>query len=209
METIKIPPEVLSSLPEAPPPLAADPIPPVVEPAMIQAVLRPAPSTAPKPKPALLKKVAQHHSAPQPLVTQKPPQHDMESRPTKLAYMQDEPEIETKTEATASIRNTTPTPYRPPDGQAAYLNNPKPSYPMVARRRGYEGIVLLNVMVNIRGRPDAVSVKRGSGHHVLDRAALRAVRQWHFIPAKRAGEPVNASVEVPIQFTLSNGKTKS
>jgi protein TonB len=83
-----------------------------------------------------------------------------------------------------------------------YDRNPKPPYPRAARRRGYEGVVLLKVEILPNGRVGEIQVKRSSGHSMLDRSALKTVRKWRFIPAKRAGEPIRIWAEVPIKFDL-------
>jgi protein TonB len=80
--------------------------------------------------------------------------------------------------------------------------NPIPDYPDIARDRGWEGLVVLSVAVASDGRAESVSVARSTGHDVLDRAARDAVRRWRFEPARRAGMPVAATVEVPIRFRL-------
>lgn len=85
---------------------------------------------------------------------------------------------------------------------AAYLHNPKPSYPAVARSRHWEGRVVLRVKVLPDGRCGEVAVQQGSGHDVLDEAALEAVRGWNFVSAKRGGRPVESWVNIPIVFKL-------
>lgn len=87
---------------------------------------------------------------------------------------------------------------------AAYLNNPPPVYPPVARRRGEAGTVRLRVAVSAEGLPDAVSLQLGSGSHWLDRAALEAVRRWRFVPARRDGTAVASTIIVPIVFRLED-----
>ena len=85
---------------------------------------------------------------------------------------------------------------------AAYLNNPAPYYPSSAKKRGVQGKVLLSVVVKSDGTPLTVDISRSSGSSTLDMAALDAVKQWRFVPAKRSGQSVQASVIVPIEFKI-------
>lgn len=92
--------------------------------------------------------------------------------------------------------------YVPPSFGASYLHNPKPAYPLMARRRGLQGLVRLDVKVNAEGIPTSVKIKDSSGHEALDEAALTAVWHWRFAPARRGGEAVDGSVVVPVRFNL-------
>ena len=85
---------------------------------------------------------------------------------------------------------------------AAYLNNPAPEYPPVARRRGEEGRVLLSVAVCPAGWAERIEVRASSGSPRLDRAALEAVRRWRFVPANQNGVAVASRIVVPIVFRL-------
>lgn len=78
----------------------------------------------------------------------------------------------------------------------------KPRYPESARRQGAEGITLLKVQVSDRGLVSDVLVERSAGHHDLDLAAMEAVQQWRFEPAKRGNQPVTVWVMLPVRFTL-------
>jgi outer membrane biosynthesis protein TonB len=49
-----------------------------------------------------------------------------------------------------------------------YLNAARPSYPLMARMRGYEGMVLLAVQVLPDGRAGEVRIKKSSGYALLD-----------------------------------------
>lgn len=91
-----------------------------------------------------------------------------------------------------------------PRFDAAYLHNPKPTYPLLARRRGVEGKVLLKVQVSAAGLAEQVQIAQSSGHDSLDEAALNTVRAWRFVPAQRGDTPVAAAVLVPITFKLEN-----
>jgi protein TonB len=89
---------------------------------------------------------------------------------------------------------------------AAYGTNPRPPYPLAARRLGLEGRVLLDVLVRPDGRAAEVRVRESSGHRILDDSAADTVRtRWRFVPARRGGQPVESRVTVPIRFELRRG----
>lgn len=92
-----------------------------------------------------------------------------------------------------------------PSSDAAYLRNPAPAYPSIARRLREQGLVVLRVFVQPDGRPSEVAVGTSSGSRRLDSAARDAVRAWTFVPAHRGREPVAAWVLVPVHFRLDNG----
>jgi TonB family protein len=83
-----------------------------------------------------------------------------------------------------------------------YSGNPKPPYPEIARRRGYEGTVRLAVEVLASGKVGGVRIKISSGYEILDQSALKAVKEWRFIPARFSGVPITSTVIVPIMFQL-------
>ncbi|MFM7142146.1 MAG: energy transducer TonB, partial [Alphaproteobacteria bacterium] len=77
-----------------------------------------------------------------------------------------------------------------------------PAYPPDARRRGLEGLVLLEAVLDVEGNVEP-GVKVLQSVPELDRAAIEAVRQWRFQPARgRDGSPVRVILEIPIRFVL-------
>jgi len=106
----------------------------------------------------------------------------------------------------ATVVSTAPVADSEPDYQARYLNNPRPDYPMVARRMGWQGTVILNVEVLAEGACGALSVFRSSGHEVLDNAAINTVKTWRFTPARHAGRAVSQWFKVPINFSLEDNE---
>lgn len=96
-------------------------------------------------------------------------------------------------------------PFVPPDGRAAYRDNPQPIYPQAARRRGMQGVAIVAALVREDGTVAEAAVSQGSGHAILDQAAVDAVRAWRFAPATRGGRPVSARIEIPIAFRLTEG----
>lgn len=99
---------------------------------------------------------------------------------------------------------TRPEAIEPPHFDVAYLNNPRPAYPPMARKLGMEGVVLLRVDVSAKGTPDKIVIAHSSGASLLDEAAVKAVQGWTFVPARRGEAPIPHPVEVPIRFQLKN-----
>jgi len=83
-----------------------------------------------------------------------------------------------------------------------YRKNPPPGYPRLARRRGYQGTVILEVLVLRDGTPGKVQVFRSSGYRSLDKAAAKAVKKWSFAPGSENGNPVDMRVRIPVRFQL-------
>lgn len=80
--------------------------------------------------------------------------------------------------------------------------NLAPPYPRVARQRGWEGIVRLEVFVGKDGVPGSVGIQESSGYGVLDRAASQTVEKWKFSPARSGVMRFSSRITIPIQFTL-------
>jgi TonB family protein len=78
---------------------------------------------------------------------------------------------------------------------------PQPEYPAAARQAGLEGVVLAEARVDGTGRVSDARVLRGSSPE-LDLAALEALRQWRFEPARRGGEPLAYRYRQEFRFAL-------
>ena len=83
-----------------------------------------------------------------------------------------------------------------------YGKNPGLVYPPLALRRGFEGRVVLRVLVSKEGLALKVALAKSSGHAILDIAAIKAVREWVFKPGKLNGVPVDMWVKVPVVYKL-------
>jgi TonB family protein len=81
------------------------------------------------------------------------------------------------------------------------LDQPRPSYPMGARRLNQEGTVVLNVLVDENGTVTEVELIRGVAEE-LDGAAIRAVRGWTYKPARKDGVDVKVWKPEKIVFKL-------
>ena len=75
-------------------------------------------------------------------------------------------------------------------------------YPEALRQDGVEGRVVLQAQVETSGRLTGVRINKSSGHQELDRAALIAVRQWVFRPARQGEKATSQQVLIPVEFRV-------
>lgn len=83
-----------------------------------------------------------------------------------------------------------------------YRVNPPPEYPGIARKRGYQGTVVLEVLVDQNGRVGDLRLFASSGHSILDRSAMASVKGWLFEPGMKGGKKIDMWVRVPVRFEL-------
>ena len=79
----------------------------------------------------------------------------------------------------------------------------QPDYPVLARQVRVQGQVVLRAVISREGTIENLQVL--SGHPMLVRAAVDAVRQWRYRPYQLNGEPVEVETEVRVNFVLSGG----
>ena len=190
----------------------------------------PAPAAPPEKAPAVKRKAAKPEAKP-PLSRPSPPRLPQPAAASKREGQQESP-IKTKASAAApgaaaGVASAPPSGdkggHSPAGGtrgrpviagnhqtvaQAAAApmpGNPRPDYPPLARRRGYEGRVVIRASVAPDGGVASAAVGQSSGYGILDRAALQAVKRWRFRPAQRGGQPVATVLDVPVVFRLEQG----
>lgn len=76
-------------------------------------------------------------------------------------------------------------------------------YPEEARRRGIQGRVILDFVVDTEGRTQDVRVLK-SLHPLCDSSAVAALEQTRFVPGRRDGEPIPVRMRLPVRFRLVN-----
>jgi len=202
VELVQLPPP--APLPVEPPPLPpAPPVPVKAVPPPPQVRPRPvsvAPSAAParRPRPVAL---------PAPVVPV-PAEAAAESPADSVRSGSSNSGSEGEARGSGSANTGSPgsaaAPAQESPARPAATGNPRPLYPMSARRAGREGRVLLRVAVSPAGTATEVAVIDSSGTTSLDEAAVTAVREWHFVPAERAGQTIESLVRVPITFRLTD-----
>jgi len=79
-----------------------------------------------------------------------------------------------------------------------------PVYPPEAKQANIEGTVVLKIQILSSGRTGSISVYRSSGNSQLDQAAIDAVENWQFIPAKNGstGQAISCNIIQPIAFQI-------
>lgn len=83
------------------------------------------------------------------------------------------------------------------------VSSTDPRYPPAARNREIEGTVYVKMLVSSGGSVENAFVARSSGNEALDGAAVEAVYNWNFSPAKDTyGSPVRCYITMPVNFVL-------
>lgn len=108
-------------------------------------------------------------------------------------------ETEASTAATATPAQSKPVWVSKP----TFARQPKaPRYPKLARKRGQEGTVWLDVWLDEQGQQARLEVAQSSGLDMLDQSALKAVSKWRFKPLKQNGVAMASRVRIPVEFSL-------
>ena len=92
-----------------------------------------------------------------------------------------------------------------PGGKDALIeflkNNMK--YPEAARKKGIEGRVICQFIVDRDGTITDVTVVRSGGHPSLDKEAVRVIKAMpKWIPGEKDGQKVRVKYTVPLNFRL-------
>jgi periplasmic protein TonB len=85
---------------------------------------------------------------------------------------------------------------------ARYRQKTPPLYPQRAVELGQQGNVMLHAKIMPSGLPEEIKIVESSGHRLLDKAALAAVRTWVFEPTNINGNAIVSWVRVPVNFVI-------
>lgn len=80
----------------------------------------------------------------------------------------------------------------------------KPDYPAECRRKRQQGKVAVEMEIGEDGRAFNVTVAKSSGYLELDAAAVKAVREARFAPARSGGRPVASKAGITLEFKLDH-----
>jgi protein TonB len=95
--------------------------------------------------------------------------------------------------------------YRPGSGVEVprVIREVKPQYTADAMRAKVQGVVVVEAVVQPDGSVGNVQVVRSLDQTFgLDQEALKAAKQWRFVPGTRFGRPVPVAVFIELTFTL-------
>lgn len=95
--------------------------------------------------------------------------------------------------------------YRPGTGieNPVVLREVKPQYTADAMRAKIQGVVILECVILADGTVGQVSVVKSLDPVFgLDQEAIKAAKQWRFVPAKKSGQAVAIAVNIELAFTL-------
>ncbi len=81
-------------------------------------------------------------------------------------------------------------------------DNRPPIYPADALNARIEGRVVLRLKISANGSVSSCRLETSSGHAGLDQSAIRAVANWKFAPARRAGEAVEHEILKAFNFVI-------
>ena len=172
-----------------PPPAPEPPPPPVVEPP------KPLPPSTPKPVP--LPQVTPHPQEVKP-VPKAPPKPNPPPKPQELPPPKPQPSVAVPPAPAPSQARVKV------DKPPAPRRRIKPEYPKGARERGEEGDVTLEFEVSAKGTVDNVQIVKSCGFPELEQAAIRAVKQARFEPARRGSAKVPSTARLTLTFQLKN-----
>lgn len=86
--------------------------------------------------------------------------------------------------------------------------NCRDDYPFFARVFGDEGTTELAFTVAADGTVSGVKVSKSSGSDRLDDAALECVSRWHYRPAIKDSQTVDAPMNVKVNWSLDDDDSK-
>jgi periplasmic protein TonB len=83
------------------------------------------------------------------------------------------------------------------------IHRVQPQYPPLAIQTHTQGSVVLSAVISRTGTIENLQVI--SGHPMLVKAAIDAVRQWRYRPYVLNGDPVEVDTQVTVNFTIGGG----
>jgi protein TonB len=94
------------------------------------------------------------------------------------------------------------------DKMPEIIHQEDPVYPEMARKKGIEGNVIIQALVDKKGEVVKVKIGKSSGHKLLDKAAAAAAKDIKYSPARQNKQPVAVWVSYKVSFRLDDKSEK-
>ncbi len=88
--------------------------------------------------------------------------------------------------------------------QPEVIKRVRPKYPEIARQAEVEGSVIVKLWISARGDVDRAEVVMADPPGIFEQAALEAVRQWKFKPAKQRDMAIPVMMAQRVDFVLKD-----
>jgi protein TonB len=186
-------------------PKTESPLPPAVKPKPVEAVKKPKTPIVKSVPAKQVRPAEPNEPAPPDQAPQKSPESFADDSSQGTDALLPPPQEETTAAGSGPVATVSNQPALTPaieEAQPEYSKNHPISYPDRARKKGYEGTVLLEVLVNRNGKVDDLKILASSGYAILDSSAVKSVKTWSFKPAKKGKDTVDMWVQVPVRFKL-------
>lgn len=136
------------------------------------------------------------------------PEQEKPSEPEQERVEQESLEQELRPEK--KVQKPTPTVAVQDAGKPVMVERPSfrvkptpPRYPRVAKHKGQQGVVMIEVWLDEQGRQTKLEIAESSGFEALDEAAITAVKVWQFKGHSINGQTIASRLKVPVRFELN------
>lgn len=151
----------------------------------------------PSPVRAVRHKVSRRHD--------KPPQETTATQPETTRQAGDAPTPAQPAPAATGVETTRQTAREQLHNSILRLVSSRFNYPLLARRKGWQGVVKLQVHIESDGRISRLQVEQTSGYPLLDRAALQSLQLASVPDAEQWMQGQAIDIIIPVEYRLVGG----
>ncbi|MGR3178066.1 MAG: energy transducer TonB [Candidatus Anammoxibacter sp.] len=80
----------------------------------------------------------------------------------------------------------------------------KPKYPLGCRRKGHEGVTVLEATIDKNGKCTNIRVTSSAGCEKMDKSAIKTLKRAKFIPAERFGIKIPGIKKIAFKFRIED-----
>jgi periplasmic protein TonB len=133
------------------------------------------------------------------------PHETTAAQPVTTRQAKDTPDSGQSTPGAAGLDNARQTAEEQLRKSILQLVSSRFDYPLLARRKGWQGIVKLQVHIESDGRISRLHVEQTSGYPVLDRAALQSLQLASVPDAEQWMQGQAIDIIIPVEYRLVGG----